>query len=169
MKKMPTETEINVMKIISAIEIPTNAAKAIESMGTEAVTVLSEVALGTYPVFRTKIRSNAVALVGQLEHPQSIETMSLLVKDSNPDISIRAMRAAGRRKMGIVVDYIGGLLKKAETSPILAAEAANSLINIDSPAARTYLETYNTSDPNIYPHRGSTVVKEILRKYQSQK
>ena len=169
MKIMPTETEINVLNLISTIEIPPDAAKAIESMGSEAVTVLSEVALGTYPVFRTKIRSNAVALLGQLKHPQSLETLSLLVKDSNPDISIRAMRAAGRRKMGLIVDYIGGLLKKTETSPILAAEAANSLIAIDSPAARTYLETYTTADPNIYPHRGSTVVKEILRKYQSRK
>jgi hypothetical protein len=91
--------------------------------------------------------------------------MSLLVKDPNPDIAIRAIRVAGRQKNEQLGDYIGGLLKRADTPPIVAAEAMKSLIAINSSATKTYLESFNSTDPNSYPHRGSAVVKEILRTY----
>ena len=72
---MPTESEVRVMDVLTSIEIPPNAAQTIVSWGNEAVTVVCEAALGTYPGFRPKVRNNAVALLGQMSHRQATETI----------------------------------------------------------------------------------------------
>ena len=56
---MATETEIWVLNLLSATEVPQNAPEQIEAAGTEAVNVACEAALGTYVGMRPKIRSNA--------------------------------------------------------------------------------------------------------------
>src|SRR3712207_8910994 len=103
---MPTETESRVISVLTSIEVPSNAAQTIGSWGNEAVTVVCEAALGTYPGFRPKVRYNAVALLGQMNHPQATETIPLLINEPDPDVSIRAMRAAGRQKNERVVDAL---------------------------------------------------------------
>ena len=116
---MPTEIETRVMKVLTAIEIPPDVAQKIQSWGNEAVTVVCEAALGSYPGLRMKVRTNAVALLGHMTHPQAIETIQVLVNDPNSDVSIRAMRAAGRQKNEQVIDKLGQVLKKIESTPSL--------------------------------------------------
>jgi HEAT repeat protein len=160
---MPDETVVKVMKILSAIEIPPSAAQKIEEWGNEAVTVVCEVALGSYPGLRSKVRNNAVALLGWMSHPQALETISLLINDPNSDIAIRAMRAAGRQKNDDVVAKLGQVLKKPVSPPLIAAEAVKALLAIDSSKSRTVLEGYTGESPNVYPHRGSAVVEGIIK------
>ncbi|MDQ3956747.1 MAG: HEAT repeat domain-containing protein, partial [Actinomycetota bacterium] len=95
---MPTPIETRVFKLLSAIEVPRRTAKVIENMGTEAVTVVSDAALGTYPDLRPKVRSTAVTVLGGMSHPQAREALLLLIHDPHPNLQIRAMRAAGRQK-----------------------------------------------------------------------
>ena len=66
---MPTENEIRVLRLLSAIEISPNAGATIEGWGNEAVTVLCEAALGSYPGLRQKVRTNAVSVLGSMSHP----------------------------------------------------------------------------------------------------
>ena len=160
---MPDETVVEVMKILSAIEIPPGAAKKIEEMGNAAVTVLCEVALGSYPGLRPKVRTNAVALLRWMNHPQALETTALLINDANPDVAIRAMRAAGVQKNENVVDKISQILTKPTSSSLLAAEAAKALLTIDSPKAKAVMETYEKASPNVLPHRHSPEVEDIIR------
>lgn len=160
---MPDETVVQVMKILSAIEIPPGAAKQIEEMGNAAVTVLCDVALGSYPGLRPKVRTNAVALLRWMSHPQALETTALLINDANPDVAIRALRAAGVQKNEDVVDKIGQILTKPASNPLLAAEAAKALLAIDSPKAKTLMETYEKASPNTLPHRHSPEVENILQ------
>ena len=157
---MADETVVNVMKILSAIDLPLSTAQQIEEWGNEAVTVVCEVALGSYPGLRPKVRTNAVALLGEMTHPQAIETTALLINDANSDVAIRALRAAGQQKNDQVVGKIEQLLKKADSSPIVAAEAVKSLLAIDSAKSRAAVETYEQS---AMPHRDSRVVADILR------
>ncbi len=159
---MPTENEIRVIKILSAIEIPPVAAEKIESWGTEAVTVVVEAALGVYPGLRPKVRTNAVALLGQLDHPQAAEAIPMLVTDPNPDVAIRAMRAAGEQKAEAAVDGIALALSRADSSPILAAEALKALLAIRSPKAQAAVASYETTSPSKYPHRASRVVDDVI-------
>jgi len=161
---MPTEDEARVIKILSAIEIPPAAAKKIEDMGKQAITVVCEAALGSYPGLRSKIRTNAVALVGQMTSPQASETLSMLVTDANADVAIRAIRAVGRRKREDIVPTLSQILGKPDTAPILAAEAAKALRAIGSAAALAALTTYEASSSKVYPHRGSAVVRDVLEK-----
>jgi hypothetical protein len=165
---VPTEIEIRVMKVLSSIEIPINAGQEIQKWGNEAVAVVSETALGTYPGLRMKVRTNAVTLLGYMTHPQAVETIPLLINDSNPDISIRAMRAAGRQKNEQVVDRLGQVLRNPEASPLIAAESVKSLIAIDSSKARANLDAYIAASPDAYPHRGSSVVRGILERRARQ-
>lgn len=160
---MPDETVVKVMEILSAIEIPPGAAQHIEEMGNEAVTVVCEVALGSYPGLRLKVRTNAVALLGSMTHPQAIETTSLLVNDDNPDVAIRALRSAGMQKNNNVVDKIGQMLKRPNSSPLLAAEGVKALLTIDTAKSRSVLEGYENQNPQALPHRGSHVVQDIIR------
>jgi HEAT repeat protein len=159
---MPTETESRVMSVLTSIEVPSNAAQTIGSWGNDAVTVVCEAALGTYPGFRPKVRYNAVALLGQMSHPQATETIPLLINEPDPDVSIRAMRAAGRQKNERVVDALEQLLKKGESPPLLAAEAVSTLSAIRSPKAQAILDAYTAAGPDAYPHRGSAVVADVL-------
>jgi hypothetical protein len=160
---MPDEIVVKVMKILSAIEIPPSAAQKIEEMGTEAVTVLCEVALGSYPGLRPKVRTNAVALLGQMTHPQAIETTALLVNDANPDVAIRALRSAGTQKNEKVVDKIGQMLKKPTLSPLVAADSVKALLAIDSSKSRSVFEGYEKESPSTLAHRGSPTVEDIMR------
>lgn len=165
---MPTEIEIRVMKVLDAIEIPPDAAQKIQQWGNEAVTVVCEAALGTYPGLRPKVRNNAVALLGWMDHAQAIETIPLLVNDPNSDVSLRAMRAAGRQKNEQVIEKLNQILKKSESPPLTAAEAVKALMAIDSAKARARLEEYIASSSTAYPHRGNSVVEGILEVYKKQ-
>lgn len=158
---MPTEAETRVMQILSAIEVPPAAADLIESLGTEAVTVVCEAALGSYPGIREKVRTNAVSLLGMIDHPQARETVPLLVNDPNPDVAIRAMRAAGAQRNDDVVPRLDRLLSRPDAPPLLAAEAVKALIAVDSTAARASLTTYAEAD-SPPAHRDSALVRRIL-------
>ena len=107
---MPTEMESRMLQLLSAIEIERDAPQYIESLGNEAVTVICEAALGSYPGMRPKVRANAVVLVGRMNHPQALETMALLVSDPDPGIAIRAIRAAGRKRNTGLVEKIARVL-----------------------------------------------------------
>ncbi|WP_136419716.1 HEAT repeat domain-containing protein [Herbaspirillum sp. ST 5-3] len=159
---MPTENEIRVLKILSAIEIPPNAGQTIQSWGNEAVTVVCEAALGTYPGLRPKVRNNAVALLGWMDHQQALETVPLLLNDANTDVSIRAMRAAGRQKNDAGVDKLGQLLRRRDAPPLLAAEAVSALLAIGSDKALASVAAYKSANPADLPHRASKVVESVL-------
>ena len=163
---MPDETVVTVMEILSAIEIPPSAAQEIEQMGNEAVTVVCEVALGSYPGLRFKVRTNAVSLLGWMTHPQAIETTALLVNDANPDIAIRALRAAGRQKNDVVVDKIEQTMKKAAATPLIVAEGLKALLAIDSSKSRSVFEGYEKGTANASPHRDTPLVQNILKTHQ---
>jgi hypothetical protein len=158
---MPTETEIKVMRLLTAIEIPPSAAEQILAWGNEAVTVVCEAALGVLPGLRDKVRTNAVALLGWVDHPQAMETLALLVTDPDQDVAARAMRAAGRRKSEQAVDGLARVLTTPSTAPILAAEAVKALQAIGSGTALAALSRYEAS-ADAYPHRNSTVVRDVL-------
>lgn len=163
---MPTEAEVQVMRLLSAIELTPATARRIEEMGNEAVTVVCEAALGTYPGIRPKVRTNAVSLLGYMEHPQARETIPLLVGDPDPDVAIRAMRAAGRQKNPTVVAPLGQVLSRAQTTELQAVEAAGALAKIDTPAAREHLSRYEAASPETYPHRASPMVSQLLETRQ---
>lgn len=101
----------------------------------------TEAALGSYPGLRNKTRTNAVALLGWLAHPQAAETVVLLVGNENPDVASRAMRAAGRSGNQGAVPRIAALLARPETPPILAAESVRSLATIGSASALAALNS----------------------------
>lgn len=159
---MPTENEIRVLKILSAIEIPPTAGQTIQSWGNEAVTVVCEAALGTYPGLRPKVRNNAVALLGWMDHQQARETVPLLLNDANTDVSIRAMRAAGQQKSDASVDKLGQLLRRRDAPPLLAAEAVSALLAIGSDKALASVAAYKSANPVDLPHRASKVVESVL-------
>lgn len=161
---MPTEMEIRVLEVLSAIEIPSGAAREIESWGNEAVTVVCEAALGTYPGLRSKVRYNAVSLLGKMDHPQARETIPLLINDPDPDVAIRAMRAAGRQNSTEGVGRLGEVLQRKNAAPLLAAEAVKALAAIDSSQARTALEEYTGASPDALPHRASPAVQAVLQR-----
>jgi hypothetical protein len=161
---MPDETVVKVMKILSAIEIPPSAAEVIEAMGNDAVTVVCEVALGSYPGLREKVRTNAVGLLRWMSHPQAIETTALLVNDADPDIAIRALRAAGLQKNDNVVDKIGQMLNKPAANPLIVAEGLKALLAIDSAKSKSVFESYEKETPNKVPHRATPVIQDIINK-----
>src|SRR4051812_2793796 len=119
---MPTENEIRVMTLLSSIELTSDAGSVVEKWGNDAVTVLCETALGTYSGIRRKVRTNAVAMLGGMKHPQAHETVLMLLNDDNPDISIRAMRAAGEQQNDAAVATLKTLMHSRDLSPLLAAE-----------------------------------------------
>jgi len=148
---MPRDVDVRVMNILSALEISPEAAKAIEAMGNDAVTLVCEVALRSISGLRPKVYANAVFLAGRMTHPQAVETIRLLVNDPDPDIAIRAMRAAARQKDVKVVSDLGRYLTRTGVSPLLATEAANALAAIDSAEARRYLDAYQASRARSRP------------------
>jgi HEAT repeat protein len=159
---MPTETERRVLQMLSAIEVSPDAPALIEAMGTDAVTVVCEAALGTYEGVRLKVRSNAAAVVGRMSHPQALETLALLVNDASPDVATRAVRAIARRGDAHLVPRIAELLTQASTADWLAAEAVRALAAFDLPAAREALASYAATPPERLHHRGSAVVEAAL-------
>ncbi len=159
---MPTQNEIRVMDVLSGIEIPAAAGPAIREWGNEAVTVLCEAALGSYAGLRPKMRTNAVALLGSVDHPQAVETIQILLSDPDSDVSIRAMRAAGQQKNAGAVTKLAALLKRRDLPALIAAEAVNALAAVDSPQARSALRTYADASPDDLPHRRSPLVGDYL-------
>lgn len=160
---MPTPIETEVMRLLTSVDVqPAVSAARIMELGTPAVTVVCEAALGSYPGLRNKTRTNAVALLGWLAHPQAAETVALLVGDEDPDVAIRALRAAGRSGNQAAVARISALLTRPETPPVIAAEAVRSLSTVGSPNAVDAVETYRHVGENVLAHRGSTVVRTAL-------
>ncbi|MDQ3624804.1 MAG: HEAT repeat domain-containing protein [Verrucomicrobiota bacterium] len=161
---MPTEIERRVLEVLSAIEIEPDLARQIEDWGNEAVTVVCEAALGTYVGLRPKIRTNAIALLGDMSHPQARETLPMLVNDDDTDVAIYAMRAAGRQRNDEVVENLGRVLRESDVAPLVAAEALKALTAIDSSATRSHLEAYSTASAERLPHRASAVVTAVLHR-----
>jgi HEAT repeat protein len=159
---MPTPTESRVLELLTAIDIPPDVlARQIEQLGTPGVTVLCDVALATYPGLRKKVRSNAVALLGWIQHPQAEEALIVAIGDSDPDLATRALRAAGRRQLATSIAPIAALLDRASTNPLVAAEAIKALAQINVVEAGGILSRYIAGDAKV-PHRTSTVVERVL-------
>ena len=97
-------------------------------------------------------------------HPQARETVQLLVKDADPDVSIRALRSAAGQRNHDAVAAIAKLLQSQGLSALVAAEAVEALSIIDTPEARAALQQYETADPTTYPHRGDNLVNEFLNR-----
>ena len=162
---MATETESRVIGMLAAIEPPPDAAEQIEAMGPEAVNVACEAALGTYVELRPKIRTNAAAIIGRMHSEQARETLALLVTDSNEDVAIRALRAVGRRDEPELVQRVGLVLRRADASPLLVAEAVNALATTPTRTAREVLEEYRrTQGEGAPPHRRHALVEQALRR-----
>jgi hypothetical protein len=160
---MPTEMESRMFQLLRAIEIEDDAPQYIESLGNEAVTVICEAALGSYPGIRPKMRANAVVLVGRMSHPQALETIALLVSDPDPGIAVRAMRAAGRKRSAGLVEKIARVLDQPMSGALLAAEALDALLQIDTPEAQHRVKAYEAASPTDLPHRRSPPVEYTLR------
>lgn len=160
---MPTEMESRIFQLLRATEIERDAPQYIESLGNEAVTIICEAALGSYPGIRPKMRANAVLLAGGMDHPQALETIALLVSDSDPGIAIRAMRAAGRKRSTGLVEKIGRVLDQPMSSALLAAEALDALLQIDTPEAHLRVQAYEAACETDLPHRRSPPVEYTLR------
>jgi len=161
---MATEAETTVLRLLSEIELNGAAAAAkIMALGNEGVTVLCDIALGSFPGLRPKLRLNAVAMLDEVNHPQARETLHLLVRDTNPDVSIRAVRALGRLRDPDVVAALSQSLRQPTLPPIVAAETVRALTQIDSPDARNALTAYEAADPGALPHRAAPAVGEQLR------
>jgi HEAT repeat protein len=97
-----------------------------------------------------------------MTHQQARETVPLLLTDANTDVSIRAMRAAGRQKNEDGIDKLSQLLKQKESPPLLAAEALGALIAIDSDKARASVAAYKSANPADVPHRASKAVESVF-------
>ena len=159
---MPTEAEVKVMNLLNAIEVPPSAGAQVEEWGNAAVTVVCEAALGSYLGLRQKVRTNAVALLGFMNHPQARETAALLVASPDPDVAIRAMRASGRQDNKAAVERLGELLERADAPPLLAAEALKALASIGGGEASAKVEAYVRSSRAAPAHRDSAVVRSVI-------
>jgi len=161
---MPTTAASTVLRMLSAIEVDSEAAaEVVQDLGNEGVTVLCELALGTFPGLRAKIRANAVVVLAWVSHPQARETLQLLIRDPSPDFSIRALRAVARRKDPTIVAELGTLLQQVTLPPLVAAETVVALQTFDSTDARQILDVYRLADPGRFPHRGAAAVQQALR------
>jgi HEAT repeat protein len=164
---MPSSAEIQVMRMLSAIDGALDSAAAIEAMGSEAVTVVCEAALGSYPGLPSRGRKNAVALLGRLSHPQATETLPLLIHDADADIAIRAMRAAGRTGNKAVVADLADMLADGAVSALIAAEALKALAANGSAAAMKIVDGYRKLPLRTMKHRRSNVVRSVFRRIDS--
>lgn len=165
---MATEIETRVLAALSAVEVPPETAAVIEGWGTEAITVTCDVALGDYPGIERRVRTNAVALLGWMAHPQAHETVAMLLNDPNPNVAARALRAAGRQGDASHVAAIAGTLRRPELTAVLAAEAVDALSKIGSAEAVAALATYQQASEAQLPHRGSEVVGTYLRRHRER-
>jgi HEAT repeat protein len=163
---MPTEQEKQVLNLLSMVDYTpgTDPGKLIESWGNEAVTVACEAALGSFPGLQRKVRTNAVAVLETIDTPQAKETVRMLVKDPDPDVSIRALRAAAGQKNPDVVTDLAKMLNTPTLTPLVAVEVVKALRGIDSTAARKALATYRESDSAKLPHRADALVKSYIEK-----
>lgn len=163
---MSTETERRVLEMLGVVEPPPDAAEQIETMGSEAVNVACEAALGTYVELRPKIRTNAAAIVGGMNNQQARETLDLLVTDPTEDVAIRAIRAVGRRDEPELVQRVGLVLRRVDASPLLAAEAVNALAATPArDAAREVLREYRLMQGKGAPaHRRHALVEQALQR-----
>jgi HEAT repeat protein len=163
---MPTEDEKRVLNLLSAVDYApgTDPGKLIESWGTGAVTVACEAALGSYPGLRLKVRTNAVAALGTIDHPQAREAVTLLVKEPLADLRIRALRAAGAQKNTSVVGDLAVMLQSPSLESLIAVEVVKALLAIDTPEARSALQAYRTATADQLPHRGNALVSSYLER-----
>lgn len=160
---MPTPTEVRVMRLLTVIDAaPTDAARSVMAEGTAGVTVVCEAALASYPGLREKVRMNAIALLGWLDHPQARETALLLLDDPDRDAAVRAMRSVGRQHDDGSVAALERVLTQESTDPIIAAEAVKALASMGGDRAASVLGKYRrATEPG---HRGSAVVREVLNR-----
>jgi len=163
---MPTENERRVLNLLSATDFTpgTDPGKLIESWGNDAVTIVCEAALGSYPALQRKVRSNAVAALETIDRPQAKETLQLLLKDVDSDVSIRALRAAGHQKNDAAVKDISKLLQSPTLPSLVAVEAVKALLDINSSEAKTAIANYVAADAVTLPHRAYSLVKSYLEK-----
>lgn len=166
---MTSAMEEVVLQQLDAIELSGETARAIEAMGNEAVTVLCEAALGSYPSLRPKARSNAVALLGAMAHPQARETVRLLISDGDHGVRVRALRAAGRQRNDAVVDDLREALEGRALPEIEAAEIVDALAAIGTPGAAAVLEGYLAAQPDERPHRSSALVARHLEQAMARR
>jgi hypothetical protein len=164
---MATEVETRVMQILSSIEMPKGTAQRIEAMGTEAVTVVCEAALGSFVGQRPSLRNNAATLIGRMSHVQAVETLALLISSDSPSVARRALRAMRRRRRDDLVPAVQGLLEREHTPPTLAAEAVLALAALESDPAREALASYKDRTP-LGTHRASPVVRRALARVASK-
>ncbi|MFM0472662.1 HEAT repeat domain-containing protein [Paraburkholderia strydomiana] len=163
---MPTEIERKVLNLLSAVDFSggSDPGPLIASWGNEAVTLVCEIALDGYPGLLPKVRTNAVAVLETVDHPQSKETVRLLVKDTNSDISIRALRAAAGQRNTTTVRDMASMLQSTSLQPLVAVEVVKALSAIATPEARAALASYTTADRQKYPHRANALVSSYLEK-----
>lgn len=160
---MPSADEVEVMRLLTSVDIdPVAVAARIEARGTAAVTVLCEAALGSYPGLRPKVRTNAVALLGWVTHPQAGEAVSMLVLDPSADVAIRALRGIRRQTNAAAIDNVASLLTRPDTPEVIAAEAVRALGSFEVGRATDALDTYSHANPDVLPHRGAPVVRAAL-------
>jgi len=161
---MPTDVELRVLKLLTSIELSPATAAEIEAMGNDAVTVLCEVALGTYPGLRVKARTNAAGVLGWMTHPQAAETLLLLLDDSDADVRLHAFRAVGGKRDQAAVDTLARVLGEPQSSALMAAEATKALLAIGTPKAQQSVAAYEAASPELLPHRRSAVVRDVIEK-----
>lgn len=166
---MPTEIETQVLRWLSAIEVMPDTATRVMELGPDAITVVCEAAVGAYPGLRTKVRTNAVSLLGWMDVPQARETVVLLIHDPLPDVATRALRAAGRQHNAAAVTVIEQRLASSSAPPLVAAEAVKALDAIASDDADAALDSYRQAGASAPPHRHSAVVTEVLDRTRRQR
>jgi len=95
--------------------------------------------------------------------------MALLVSDPDPGIAIRAIRAAGRKRNTGLVEKIARVLDQPMSSALLAAEALDALLQIDTPEAQLLVKAYEAASATDLPHRRSPPVEYTLREGTKKK
>jgi hypothetical protein len=163
---MPTKNEIRVLNLLSATDLDhdVDPGKVIQDWGNEAITVACEAALGSYPGLDRKTRYNAVSSLAGMSHVQAQETVALLVRDPDSDVSIRALRAAGRQQNKAVVKDLSALLQTPTLPRLVAVEVVKALVAIDTPDAQAALQAYEAGDPTRLLHRADPLVTSYLPK-----
>jgi HEAT repeat protein len=161
---MPTPIETWVLDMLSAVEVPLDAAEQIERAGPEAVNVVCEAALGTYVGLRPKVRTNAAWVVGRMTAEQARDTLMLLVTDPDDGVAIRAIRAAGRLQIPELDARVALALERDEADPLLVVEAVAALAG--SPTERQALQRYVDSTGSAAPaHRRNAAVERAIRRH----
>jgi hypothetical protein len=161
---MPTNDEIRVLNLLSATDLDgdVDSGTVIQSWGTDAITVACEAALGSYPGLDRKTRTNAVSSLASMTHKQAQETVALLVRDSDSDISILALRAAGRQRNAAVAKDLGALLQTPTLPRLVLVEVVKALVAIDTADSQAALHAFKAADATRFPHRADPLVSKYL-------